>query len=257
LDFQNIFSLLQEYGLTKNQSKIFFALTQNQKKLTVKQISQSANIARESIYRTLGNLVERGIVEKTIKNPIQYNAIPLKRALKILYEQKKAQMNKIAKLTSEVLIEYNQNTKINSIKEKDQFILVPRKKQLLHKISEAMSNSKKTIKVITSWKRHLQAQRIYKKALNKALLNNVKIQVLVTEKPKHTPLPNYVKSFHDHPNTEVVVFTSPSKVIEIIIDDKEIFLITDPSADLAEAPALWSNNPSLIEALKTCFDVIF
>lgn len=257
MDSQNIFSLLLEYGLTKNQSKIFFTLIKNQKKLTVKQISQSANIARESIYRTLGNLVERGIVEKTIKNPIQYKAIPLKRALSLLYDQKKVQMNNIAKLTSEVLIDYDRNSKIIDIKEKDQFVLVPKKKQLLHRISEAMSHSKKSIKVITSWKRHLKAQKTYKKALNKALQNNIKIQVLVTGKPKYAPLPNFVKDFHDHPNTEVVVFESPSKVIEIIIDDKEVFLITDPSADLTEAPALWSNNSSLIEALKTCFDVIF
>ena len=47
-----------------------------------------------------------------------------------------------------------------------------------------------------------------------------------------------------------------AKIIEIIVDDHEVFLMSDPTANLTESSALWSNNKSLISALKICFHAI-
>jgi hypothetical protein len=97
---------------------------------------------------------------------------------------------------------------------------------------------------------------VYKTALTTALSNGVKLLVLVTEKSEKDQLPKSAKIFYDHPNSFIKSVDSPAKLIEVIIDDQEVFLMIDPKADLAESSALWSNNKSLIEALKTCFDAI-
>jgi hypothetical protein len=46
-------------------------------------------------------------------------------------------------------------------------------------------------------------------------------------------------------------------LIEVIVDNNEVFLMTEPKANLSMSPALWSNNPSLITALTTCFNSIW
>ena len=48
-----------------------------------------------------------------------------------------------------------------------------------------------------------------------------------------------------------------SEGIEIIVVDQEVFLMTKPKLALAESPALWSTNQSLVVALRTCFDSVW
>jgi deoxycytidine triphosphate deaminase len=127
-------------------------------------------------------------------------------------------------------------------------------KQLINSISKAISNSKKIVRTITSWKRYSRGLIIYQDSMRKALSNGVQFQVLVTEKTEDIELSKEAKVFNDHPNSLVKFVSSQSKVIEIIIDDQEAFVITEPKANLAESSALWTNNKSLIMALTTCFN---
>ncbi len=66
-----------------------------------------------------------------------------------------------------------------------------------------------------------------------------------------------MKVLYDHANTIVKFATSGPKIVEIIIADKDVFLMIDPQADLPESSALWSNNNSLITALKACFTMFY
>ena len=254
MDSTNLIQLFTGYNLTTNQAKVLATLTQNKTCITAKQISQQSNIARESVYLILSDLKEKGLVQKAITNPKKYCIIPLKSALTLLYQQKTKQVHELAKLTTQVLHDHNNTSKNNQIEEQSQFILIPKNKQLVNSISKAISDSKKTVKIITSWNRHLKAVQIYQASLKKALSNGVKFQVLVTEKIEDNQLPPEAKLFYDHPNTSVKFTNSPTKIIEVIIDDQEVFIMTTPEADLEESPALWTNNKSLILALTACFN---
>ena len=125
--------LFKGYGLTKNQTKILSTLTQNKNCLNVKQISQLANIARESIYEVLFDLQKKGLVEKTITTPKKYCAIPLKITLNLLHKQKTRQIQELEILITQALANYNKSSKINNIKEKSQYILVPKNNKYLEK----------------------------------------------------------------------------------------------------------------------------
>lgn len=245
--------LFIKYGLTKNQAKIFSNLIQNEHALSAKQLSLLTNVARESIYNILIDLKEKGLIEHTISKPKRYKAIPLKTALTHLYEQKSKQIHEIEKLTTQVLLDHDKTARINQIEEKSQFVFIPKNKQLVNRISNAISHSKKILRIITSWKRHMKALTVYEIALKTALFNGVEIQVLVTEKSENDKIPKNLRFFYTHPNTSIKFVSYPATLIEAIIDDEEVFLMTDPQADLTESPALWSNNKSLITALKTCF----
>ena len=251
----NLIQLLTGYGLTKNQAKIINTLTQTDNYLNVKQISQTTNIPRESIYNILHNLSEKGLIEKTITKPEKYHTIPLKRILKLLHETKIIKIHKLEALTTQALMDNNQTPKNNHIEDKTHYVLIPKKIQLTNKINQAISNSKKNVKIITSWKRYLQSMIVHEKALTTAINNGTKIQVFITLKTTKNQIPKKAKFFHDSPNFSIKFVEALPKIISTIIDNQEVFLITDPQSDLEESSALWSNNQSLINALTTCFDV--
>jgi sugar-specific transcriptional regulator TrmB len=231
-------NVLIGYGLTKNQSKVISCLINSKESLTAKRISVLTNLARESVYRSLLTLREMDLLEKTIDFPTKYRAIPIKSALYLLHEKKSMQIHELEALTTQVLLNYNQNINNRKVEKQANFILVPRKKQLLTKISSTISNSQNSVKVITSWKRHLKALITYKNALNQALTNNVTFQVLVTETPKNYQLPEEARSFHNHTNASVKFTNFPTKLIEVIVDNNEVFLMTEPKANLSMSPAL-------------------
>ena len=60
--------------------------------------------------------------------------------------------------------------------------------------------------------------------------------------------------FNNYPNVLVKFVDYSPKLVEVIVDGQEVFLIAEPKFDLVESSALWSNNQSLIAALTKCFD---
>lgn len=256
MDYARLNQLLIAYRLTKNEAKILSALIQSKCYLTVKQISFVSNVARESVYKNLLSLRKRSFIEKEISKPEKYCSIPLRYIIEILHEEKSQELRRLEELKAKVLIENSQNfstPQFNSSK----FVLVPCKKQLVRRIEQAVSNSKKSIKVKTSWKRHLQSMIVYEKAIKKAISNGTKFQVFITMKPPQEEIPENIKFFYNSPSTSIKLVSATSKMVFIIVDDHETFLMTQPRTNIKESPALWSNNNSIVTAFTTCFDLIW
>lgn len=251
--YEKLYQILIGYGLTKNQAKIIATLTITNCCLSVKQISRISKIPRESIYGNLLILGEIGLIETLISKPKKFCTIPLKRILEMLHEEKNQEIHQLEELTTQVLSE-NQNSSISQFSKDSKFILIPRKRQLVETIGQAISNSKLNVKIKTSWKRHLQSMIVHEKVLRTSISKGVKFQVFITMKPPQDELPEKAKFFHNSPNVSIKFVQTPSKMVFIIIDDREIFLMTKPQSDLTQSPALWSNNQSIVTALSTCFD---
>ena len=249
--------LLIGYGLTRNNSIVFTALIKNNTGLSAKQISQITYLARETVYKTLTNLEKKGLIEKSIEFPKKYFPIPLKTAMNILHIKKQSQMNELMALKKKVFRTSDLNSNINNLKDETEFVLVPKNKHLFNRITKAITNSQESVNIISSWKRVSKALIVYEDAITKALSNGVKFQVLVSEKIEDNKIPEDFKIFQYHDNTIVKFFEFSVKLVEIIIDDREVFLMIAPQAELLESSALWSNNKSLIAALKTCFDAVY
>lgn len=248
--------ILIGYGLTINQAKIIASLTIANCCLSVKQISRISKIPRESIYGCLHALAEMGLIENQISKPKKFCTIPLKRILEMLHDEKNQEIHQLEELTTQVLSE-NQNSSISQFSKDSKFILIPRKRQLVETIGHAIYNSKRNVKIKTSWKRHLQSMIVHEKVLRTSISNGVKFQVFITMNPNQDELPEKARFFHSSPNVSTKFAQTPSKMVFIIIDDREIFLMTKPQSDLTQSPALWSNNQSIVTALSTCFDHIW
>lgn len=247
--------LFTGYGLTKNQAIVLATLTQTNCCISAKQISQISNIARESIYGILLNLREKGLIQKSILKPEKYCAIPLKRTILMLHEEKNQEIHTLEELTTQVLFENSQKSEPkHNNNNTTQFVLIPKKKQLITKINQSISKSKKNVKISTSWKRYLQGINVYEKALKTAISKGIKLQIFVAMKPPQENIPEKSIFFHDSPNVSIKFNDIPVKIVLAIIDDMEVFLMTNPKLSLAESPALWSNNQSLLSALTSFFE---
>ena len=97
--------LLIHMGFTETQAKLYLALL-TIGKTDVKTLSKQANVPRQAAYRTLGELQEKGIVEKIISLPHEYQAIPLQDGLTIMINSKANEYAKIIEKAKEFLLKF-------------------------------------------------------------------------------------------------------------------------------------------------------
>ena len=95
-------------GLTVLQAKVYLTLV-NQKKATIKKISQISGVARQEIYRVICELQERGLVEKVIAKPTEYIPVPIQDGIKILVDRKHKESSESNKKAMKLLKKYKNN----------------------------------------------------------------------------------------------------------------------------------------------------
>ena len=67
---------LLDLGLTKAQATVYLTFVRSGQ-ARVKTIRELSKIARQDIYRIINELVELGLVQKIIKTPNEFEAIPI------------------------------------------------------------------------------------------------------------------------------------------------------------------------------------
>jgi sugar-specific transcriptional regulator TrmB len=141
--------ILVGLGLNHSQAKLYVSVVFFFNRASVNAISQRTSMARQEIYRLLGELHELGLVEKEIANPIMFKAISIKEAISILMVQRKKKLYSLtsesnllfARLPKKLQIEQNQSSQ--------EFIMVPRGKALVERIKRAIEASNHKVVAIT------------------------------------------------------------------------------------------------------------
>jgi len=91
---EEIVTQLIDYGLSKNEAKVVtFLAKRGAERASV--VARALKLNRTETYRTLRNLLRRGLVEGTLEQPVRFQAVPFSRCLEILITERK---NKIAAL---------------------------------------------------------------------------------------------------------------------------------------------------------------
>lgn len=87
--------LLQNLGLTKNESKIYYALV-SLKSASVNELSRKTDVPRVNIYDILESLKSKGLVASVTKSNKMYFEPANPERLKELLEKKQEEMKKVA-----------------------------------------------------------------------------------------------------------------------------------------------------------------
>lgn len=254
----SIMEVLSDLGLAHTEAKILTIMTETGP-ATAKTIAKASGVAREIVYQTMTKLKEKGLVEEILATPKKFKAIPTEECLLFLLQSKKEEQNRLNKKLK-VTLSALKETKLNQPQETEQyqFVFIPQKKAVVNRISQAIANAQQTVDVILSWRRFAQTiDAIFADAKQKALQRGVKLRIIL-ESPKEANAIEYLdKLCKSNPDCHIKFIPSHPKTVLGLYDGKEVFIITEPTKDISDSPALWSNNPSLTSIVKDYFEMLW
>lgn len=246
--------LLEQLGLTPNEAIIFLTL-EKLGKTTVKNISGTAKLYRESTYRILNRLIEKGIVEEEIDNPKKYKTVSITHACNFLLDNQKKKLNQIVNQTQIFL---NQHKKAIEKKQKEEktIKIIPKGIIIHKKIDEEIKQAKESINftipfgIFSSWQRFFYEDD-FKARSDEQIPFNLLIGICSKEKPKiniKTPENICIRYFHCNPIKKpcvgILLFDKKRVFIESIIGNQEIH----------KSRMYFTDNPSLVELSNNYFE---
>ena len=242
---------LHKLGLTNLQAKVYLTLLKTDTS-TVKGIATESKIARQEIYRVISEIEELGIIEKILTLPTKYKAIPLCDTISFLIKRRNKKTQDIEKISKRVLRKHK-NDKPKIFRQEDFFILIPKKERFVNRLKKLITQSKKSVKVITAKNRLINSRDSLKTTIIQAGNRGVNLQLITEKDLEEKVLQGY---WPDYKNKVRYVLKTPP-VVMAIIDNKEVLLITSASSAFANSSALWSNNYSQVTLAINYFEIMW
>jgi len=253
--------MLAEFGLTRNQAKVYIAVAQLGL-AQVGQISKLSKVRREDVYRVLPKLEKMGLVEKLLGMPAKIRAIPLEEALSILikHEQETAD-NKVSALkarTQELLKYFNSNKVKPQLKENESsFALLSEQDVILGQALTMIKAAKKEIDIVYSRTRLMQFLSSFSAQIKKAVSRGSKIRI-ISEIPEYgNSIPRIIEEYLSPKNSVDLRYTELPSCHYIIADFKQALIATVTEGNMGQYPALWTNNNSLVSILQGNFEELW
>jgi sugar-specific transcriptional regulator TrmB len=234
---------LIQIGLTPNQGKLYLALLRIGK-ATGTVISKETGLARQEIYRILNELHARGLVEKIISVPTEFQAVPIKEGISVLMMEKAQELEQTKERIHSLIDEYTVMKGTTTQKEY-KFLMIPPKK-LSHEAREQMfEKSKQTLQLISTTKRFSQGISHFFDIWEQTLKRKVYVRVIIVgEESKFNDSPR-LRLLQRYPNF-AVKFASKSSPGLLIVDETEAIVTLHPKGDLGASPVLWTNHPEFL-----------
>jgi len=106
---------LRDFGLTRNESKIYVFLSKNGPK-KAKEISNQERIPRTETYHLLSTLETKGIITASIQRPTRFSAIKIEGAIESIIENQQQKIEELKILKNDMIELWNsfQNIRRNN-----------------------------------------------------------------------------------------------------------------------------------------------
>ncbi len=246
---------LVDLGLTVSQARVYLALIRAGPS-KISAISEISKVARPDIYRTLAKLHDLGLVEQIIKTPLHFEATPLEKSLVSLLDIKTSELRKLRSQTKQLLHALEVKGKPKFLHSEDnQFVLIPPRKAIIARIRASIEGAQRTIDHVISWRRFsFGLTSAFTESVKRALARDVKFRFIMEAPPNRNISENVLKFWRVRPSFQIRFISNRPKTILSIIDAKQLFIIVDPTANLPDSPALWSNNQSLLSIAQEYFN---
>ncbi len=251
---------LKLLGLSHIQAKVYLGLIRSGAS-SAKTLSKCTDVARPDIYRIMTNFQKLGIAQRTITNPVMFEATPIEQALNILIDYRIKETKNLQKKTQNLIQQLKpiqmQNPKNYPQSEPDLF-LMPATRLAIQKRKELIQNAHYSIDIINTWKRYkffLEFNGLTKKMVKKG----IKFRILVEMPEKMKLLPEHqeaLKILKENSSSLRYIHTTPSAVVSIY-DGKEVLLSMSENAGPHDSPLLWSNNNSIVSMANSYFEKLW
>lgn len=252
LQDQDSIKLLVDLGFTETQAKLYLTLT-NTGKTDAKTLAKQANVPRQATYRALGELQEKGLVEKIISLPQEYQAIPLQEGLGIMIKEKATAYAKISENVTEFLHRYETQKTKTTPEQTYQISILEGKDTIINKIKALSENSNATIDVCQTMQRWLHVKQELYDIVAQALERGVKYRAVIECPDGKISIPKEYKPILTHKNYELRIIRDHLKINAAIYDDKIGFFSFYPARAISETPVIITNHPSLLIGFQDHF----
>jgi sugar-specific transcriptional regulator TrmB len=243
--------LLTALGLTLLQARVYLTLVKFGK-LSIKEISSNAKIARQDVYRITSELQEIGMIEKHISIPISFAAIQFESGINLLLELRREKNGEIEEAATEILKNFRKGVELPNLDSEvnPKFVLVPTGKILQQRVSQAMERTKTQMDFLSPERAFPVAYSNHIEVWQKFLEKGIKIRWIVSSITENLP-----KIPFKNPVGEFRFIFQPDIVPMGLYDEKEVIIAT--SGNLPLDPCLWSENPPLVSILQKYFDTLW
>ena len=153
MGFEKEINTLNQLGLTVCEARVYLALASSGT-CSAKKISKISNISSPDVYRVLGRLQERGIIEKVISYPAIFKAVPMEKSLSILFKRKEKEFDALKEKTDRLVCSYKNSKRTESYRDEEhQFVIIPTKGAEIEKRRHLLEITHQSMDVVSSWKR--------------------------------------------------------------------------------------------------------
>lgn len=254
MELQNEVQTFTRLGLTFNQARVYLALAHSGVTSAL-AISKISGVTRPDVYRVMPTLEKLGLVEKILSVPCKHKAISMDHAIHALIDRRAGETMDLQTMAKEVLQKFNNNNGRLVPEDEPQFTMVPQKEANISKRRILIQNVQSSIDTVSSLRRFRSSVLV--EEITKALRRGVKIRVIIEKHENKRELTEIVKKFRKAGNYNIRYSLSPPQTVLSIYDKKQALITTSAAAGVAESPALWSNNHSLLALLQEHFENIW
>ena len=252
-NYEEIRDALVGFGLTPNQNKVFFYLGKIGAK-TASDIAKAVNVPRSETYHLLTALQNKGIVEASFQHPIQFTALPIKKAVDLLISTETERLNKLKKSRPELEEVWGKIPSATSTIEEDgeeKFKVLQGGNQVNSKIFDMILNAKEECRILGSEKDFMKFYHAnFLDALEEKEID-YKLLTPITKKSKYI--------FEDIDKSKIKQLCSSVKenLCFLIKDDDEVLFFIKNEGNNKEMRAIWTNSETIIYPKALLFDNIW
>jgi len=220
-------------------------------------LQKKTNIPKQTTYRTLNELLEKGIIEKIISLPQQYKAIPFQDGLAMIASQKTKDYVKTMDTTKRLIEKFsNKPEKLDGAQEYT-ITVVEGKERLLKKTKTTIDNSNYNVDICTTLSRWVCINNEIYGTVEDALNRGVKFRAVLQTPAFDFCLPKELKSILTHSNYAIKLFSNQLKSNSAIFDNKLVSYNFYPSKTISESPMIWTNHTSFLVGSQLYFKYVW
>jgi sugar-specific transcriptional regulator TrmB len=248
--------VLAKLGLTSMQAKLYACLHASGK-TQAKTLSNLCRLPRQDIYKTLAELYEIGLLEKTLTRPVEFKAISTSQCFSILIQRRKQKNSEIEQLAKEVLRIPEKRPLIKDSSDSASLLLVPKREPTLIRARNLIDSAQSSICVVSPHQNLFPWIDKEAKAIEKALTRHVKVR-FVTDSQGGTSNPKEAyRIFQNGISPEIRFVERPPTASFGIYDGKRIILELSTNDGFLGSDTLVTENASLVDMATAYFQVMW